>query len=195
MKIKSTKAWHKLPCAHAQFQDLEDDGSPGDCASWHGYDRSVILEFSGEIDDYGWVVPFGGLREVKKFVEYYFDHTAVMPANDPRKDQIKKWNEELVTQSLPSLFKLRVLPYGVSMEMSSLFIWEQVNPYVYSVTNGRAVVTKVTCIEHDSNNAFVEIPEQEALKQAKDVSQRGASYLVMKPEWEYKAPKSLSYFE
>jgi len=33
MKVKSTKAWHKLPTAHAQWFDKEADGSPGECAS------------------------------------------------------------------------------------------------------------------------------------------------------------------
>jgi len=84
MKVKSTKAWHKLPCAHSQYHDREADGSFGECASWHGYDRSIKMTFAGDVDEYGWIVPFGELKAVKQFLEYYFDHTAVMPANDPR---------------------------------------------------------------------------------------------------------------
>ena len=66
MKVKSTKAWHKLPCGHAQFFDTEADGTAGECASVHGYDRSVKLTFAGQIDDQGWIVPFGELKQVKK---------------------------------------------------------------------------------------------------------------------------------
>lgn len=182
MKVKSTKAWHKLPCAHAQFFDLEPDGSPGECASWHGYDRSVIATFAGEIDNMGWIVPFGELKPVKQFLEYYFDHTALIPANDPRKDDIIKFNN---TQT-PLMFQIRVLPYGVSMEMSALFIWTQLNPYIYKITDGRCYVEKVECIEHDSNAAFVEFSEIVALKHAENTPED--QLLVMKPEWQWTSP-------
>ena len=143
LKVKSTKAWHKLPCAHAQWFDKEPDGSVGMCSGSHGYDRSVILTFSGNIDEMGWIVPFGELRAVKQFMEYYFDHTALFPANDPRLNQIKK----IASQTYPPLFNYRILPYGVSMEMSSLFIWEQVNPYIVEQTQGRCYVERVESIE------------------------------------------------
>ena len=105
MKIKSTKAWHKLPCGHAQWFDKNPDGSSGACANVHGYDRSVKMTFAGEVDDMGWIVPFGDLKSVKKFLEYYFDHTTVIPANDPRLEDFKKVNE--VTN--PPMFDLRIL--------------------------------------------------------------------------------------
>lgn len=186
MKVKSTKAWHKLPCAHAQFFDLEADGSPGECASWHGYDRSVKMTFAGEVDDQGWIVPFGELKTVKKFLEYYFDHTAVIPANDPRKDAILKFNKTMQ----PPMMKTRVLPYGVSMEMSSLFIWEQVNPFIYKTTNGRCYIEKVECIEHDSNAAYIETTEEVAKRQAQLVIPTG-KYLVLNPEWDYNNPSDV----
>lgn len=181
MKVKSTKAWHKLPCAHAQFFDKEPDGSPGECASWHGYDRSVKMVFAGQVDEMGWIVPFGELRKIKEFLEYYFDHTAVIPANDPRKDELIKFSNSFT----PRIFKHRVLPYGVSMEMSSLFIWEQVNPFIVNITQGRCYVERVECIEHDSNAAFIEVGEYEARRQASEAS----DWLVMKPEWEWQDPQ------
>jgi len=182
MLVKSTKAWHKLPCGHAQWFDKESDGSAGECASIHGYDRSVKMTFAGEIDEMGWIVPFGELRSVKKFLEYYFDHTTVIPANDPRKDKII----EAANTTNPPMFQLRILPYGVSMEMSSRFIWEQVNPFIHEVTNGRCYVEKVECIEHDSNSAFVEVSKEEAETQALMTKNE---FLVMKPIWEWKPPK------
>lgn len=183
MKIKSTKAWYKMPTAHAQFFDKEPDGSPGECASWHGYDRAVKMTFAGEVDEYGWIVPFGELRQIKAFLEYYFDHTAVIPANDPRKDAILEFNKTLT----PQVFKTRVLPYGVSMEMSALFVWEQVNPFIHTVTGGRCYVEKVECIEHDANAAFIEVSEEVAKRQANEARVS----LVTKPEWEWVAPAPL----
>jgi ABC-type phosphate transport system ATPase subunit len=81
------------------------------------------------------------------------------------------------------------------MEMSSRFIWEQVNPFIMSVTDNRCYVEKVESIEHDSNSAYVEVTEDDARAQANVAKTRalleGDTHysLVMKPEWEYKSPK------
>lgn len=186
MQIKSTKAWHKLPCAHAQWFDREEDGSPGDCSSWHGYDRSVKMTFAGRVDKYGWIVPFGGLREVKKFIEYYFDHTAVIPANDPRKDELIRISEEMN----PPMFRYRVLPYGVSMEMSALFVWEQVNPYILNVTNERCYLERVEIIEHDSNAGYIEVTEADARRQARAIQ---GGWLRQEQVWPEVSPAHASW--
>jgi 6-pyruvoyl-tetrahydropterin synthase len=191
VKVKSTKAWHKLPCGHAQWFDKKSDGSTGSCATIHGYDRSVKMTFAGEVDEMGWIVPFGDLKSVKKFLEYYFDHTTVIPANDPRLDTFREVNKT----SSPPMFDLRVLPYGVSMEMSSRFIWEQVNPFILNVTDSRCYVEKVESIEHDSNSAFVEVTEEEARHQSRTkltndlLNDTVDQFLVMKPEWDWISPR------
>lgn len=197
MKIKSTKAWHKMPCAHAQFQDVSPDGSPGECASWHGYDRSVVATFAGDIDEYGWVVPFGELRKVRDFIEYYLDHTAVIPANDPRLSDIVEFNQKMVESGHPGIFKLRVMPYGVSMEMTSLFLWEHINAYIYAVTEGRCYVEKIECIEHDSNSAWIEVSEDQAILQATESTRfysedmDPAVLLPKQSTWGYVDPRSV----
>ena len=180
--VKSTKAFHKLPVAHMQWFDTDSTGQPctGPCSKWHGYDRSVILEFSGEVDEHGWVVPFGGLKIVRTFLEYYFDHTAVAPADDPRLEDIKEAGKK-------GLVELRILPYGVSMEMSALFIWEQVNPYIRSITDGRCWLSKVECREHDSNSAFIEVPKEVGLND----KFKDSGSLVMKKEWQWVSPKQV----
>lgn len=187
MKVHSTKAFLNMPCAHAQWFDKEPDGSPGDCASLHGYDRSVKFTFSGDVDDMGWLVPFGELGKVKKFLEYYFDHTSVIPGNDPRIPSIP---DEL-TEPGGILGTLRILPYGVSMEMSSLFIWEHVNPYIYQVTSGRAYVSRVESIEHERNAAFVEVKRKRAERQAEFYIGTGAPLLPEERFWASKAPQTI----
>ena len=66
--------------------------------------------------------------------------------------------------------------------MSSRFIWEQVNPFIMNVTEGRCYVEKVECIEHDSNAAFIEVTEEEAKRCTSD------QFLIMKPEWDWISP-------
>jgi len=180
--IKSQKSFHKLPCAHAQFQDFD-----GPCKTFHGYDRSVSFEFSGEIDEYGWLVGFGHLKPVRAFLEYYFDHTAVAPANDPRLAEIIKAEEA-------GLFTLRVLPYGVSMEMSALFIWEQVNPFIHKITDGRAWISRIECREQDSNAASIEVPTRSyRMKHEMEVKAKQGEYLTLNPRWDYKKPQDVLY--
>ena len=184
IKIKSTKVYKYLPCAHAQFFDKEPDGSPGECASVHGYDRSVEFTFAGDVDDMGWIVPFGELKDIKTFLEYYFDHVTVLPANDPRIGQI---TEELTVPG-GLLGTVRVLPSGVSMEMSSLFIWEHVNHYIYKITQGRCYVERVRVYEHDRNDAMVEVDEETAKLDAQRKMSFGIT-LPLKPRWDWESPK------
>lgn len=185
IKIKSTKVYKYLPCGHAQFFDLEPDGSPGECASIHGYDRSVEFTFAGEVDDMGWIIPFGELKDVKTFLEYYFDHVTVLPANDPRLASISK---ELTAPG-GLLGTVRILPSGVSMEMSSLFIWEHVNHYIYKITNGRCYVEGVRVYEHDRNYAMVEVDEDTARADAQRKMPLG-ELLPMKAGWAWEEPKA-----
>ena len=186
IKIKSTKVYKNLPCGHAQWFDKNEDGTPGHCAQVHGYDRSVEFTFAGEVDDHGWIVPFGGLKPVKEFLEYYFDHVTVLPADDPRINSLRT-SEAYQYNGL--LGNLRILPSGVSMEMSSLFIWEHVNAYIYYITNGRCYVERVRVYEHERNDAMCEVDEITAKADAQD-KQADLQLLPLKPEWQWEAPKN-----
>lgn len=183
IEIKSTKRFKYLPCGHAQYFDLEPDGSPGECASVHGYDREVEFTFAGDIDEHGWIVPFGELKTIKQFLEYYFDHVTVLPADDPRLEHI---TEEL---TLPGglLGTVRVLPSGVSMEMSSLFIWEHVNAYIYEVTQGRCYVERVEVFEHDRNAGQV-VVDGDTARSAAETKIAEGKLLPCQARWDWEAP-------
>ena len=184
IKIKATKVYKNLPCGHAQWFDTKEDGSSGHCAQVHGYDRSVEFTFAGDPDEHGWIVPFGGLKPVKNFLEYYFDHVTVLPADDPRLKNIPKE----MTDSDGLLGTLRVLPSGVSMEMSSLFIWEHVNAYIYHITQGRCYVERVRVYEHERNDAMVEVDEATAKTDAQRTAPSG-EFLPIKSRWDWESPK------
>ena len=184
IEIKSVKKFLNLPCGHAQWFDTNPDGTPGHCASIHGYDRSVELTFSGEVDEHGWIFPFGpDLKPVKEFLEYYFDHVTVLPADDPRLSNI-----EGAAQPGGPLAELRILPSGVSMEMSSLFIWEHVNHYIMQKTDNRVFVEKVKVFEHERNSGFLEADRDSALRSANALQSAGAELLLKKPKWDWEAP-------
>ena len=146
----------------------------------------MTLRIQGEVDDHGWVFPFGHFKKIRKFLEYYFDHTAVISADDPRLAEVIKFNEE------QQVFNLRVLPFGVSMEMSNLFVWMWVNAYVYDVTAGRCVVTHIESREHEKNAAELEFTEAEAMRMGYDFKMKvGDMTLPEAPVWAFVPPKEV----
>lgn len=147
MRFQTIKSFPNMPCAHQQWFDTDKTGElfSGDCAKFHGYDRTVTMKIEGEVDDHGWVFPFGAFKAIRSWLEYYFDHTAVISADDPRLEEVIKFNDQA------KIFNLRVLPSGVSMEMSALFIWSMASLYVYAVTEGRCHLVEVECREHEKN--------------------------------------------
>ena len=187
LKIKATKVYKNLPCGHAQHFDTNPDGTPGHCAQVHGYDREVEFTFAGEPDEHGWIVPFGQLKAVKDFLEYYFDHVTVLPADDPRIGEIP----DVMTAGTGLLGNLRVLPSGVSMEMSSVFIWEHVNAFIVAITEGRCYVERVRVYEHERNDAMCEVDEATAKTNAGNYLQTHSQTLPQNPRWNWEAPKDL----
>ncbi|KMY84960.1 Queuosine biosynthesis QueD, PTPS-I [Candidatus Paraburkholderia calva] len=54
------------------------------CRFLHGYSLSFIFVFETQIlDEQGWVVDFGGLKDLKSGLQEMFDHTTAVAANDP----------------------------------------------------------------------------------------------------------------
>lgn len=188
VKLKSTKSFFHLACAHAQFFDRNEDGTPGPRASFRGYDRSVHLEFSGVPDVNGDLVPLGGLAAVRQFVEYYLDHTSLIGANDPRIDAA------LAARDSGLLATLRVLPHGVSMEMTSVFFWAQINPHIVRITAGRCHLSRIETREHENNSAFFEVSPMIGFAQGEKA--RPDEMLVQKPIWKFIEPQhAIAYIE
>jgi hypothetical protein len=71
------------------------------------------------------------------------------------------------------------------MEMSALFIWEQVNPFITRITNNRSYVSRVECREHDGNSAFMTAQNHEgAIRHGLDSPQ----FLTQKKIWAWESP-------
>lgn len=168
MIFKSTKTFYNLPCSHQQWQDADESGNAGtgQCAQTHGYSRSFAFEFCcNEVDDYGWVIGFGSLKKVKNWLEYMFDHTSLWEASDPRIDEVVDANDAL---SIP-MYNMRILPSGVSMEQTALFVSSYMNPYIYEITGGRCWISKLEVRENDKNSGILEMTEDDAKKMIKNI--------------------------
>ena len=180
-----TKKLGPFPVAHCQFQDIKEDGSVGNCAALHGYDRSVSFTIGcTETDEYGWVYPFGHFKKIRKFLEYYMDHTSVIPAND---DRINSPEFKKMIEPGQLLATARILPYGVSMEMSALFAYEQINGYVYETSGGRCAITHINFMENDINAGQLVVD----FKRSHQIGCALASkpQLVEKQVWRFEEPR------
>jgi 6-pyruvoyltetrahydropterin/6-carboxytetrahydropterin synthase len=137
----STKHFVGFPCTHRQWK------ADSHCRFVHGYSRSFYFEFKAkELTKEGWVVDFGGLKEVKSWLDHMFDHTFLVSEDDPHLETFKKLNEDEIIQ-------LRVYN-NVGMEGSAFFVYEKINAIIKKLTNDRAWLSRVEVRENEKNSAI-----------------------------------------
>ncbi len=141
MKFISTKRFIGYPCTHRQWR------AKSHCRYVHGYSRSFYMEFeSSELTEEMWVMDFGGLKEVKKWLEHMFDHTFLVAEDDPELSRFKVLDDEGIIQ-------MRVLP-NAGMEGSAKFVYDEVNKLISKQTKERVWITRVEVRENENNSAI-----------------------------------------
>ena len=117
------------------------------CRWIHGYGRYVEFTFAcNERDERGWVMDFGNLRSVKKWLEDEWDHRLLIANDDPLID-------EFIVLHNRGAFNLNILPeeYGPGIEDSCKYVYDNINPIIKEKTDGRVWIDKVRVYEHDNN--------------------------------------------
>lgn len=99
-----------------------------------------------QLDECGWVVDFGGLKRVREWLDYTYDHTVLVDAQDP---ELPAWQALHERGALD----LRIVPC-VSMEGSARYVHEHVDPIVRTMTNNRCWICRVECFENEKNSAI-----------------------------------------
>jgi 6-pyruvoyltetrahydropterin/6-carboxytetrahydropterin synthase len=119
------------------------------CHLLHGYSLAFTFTFAcKELDNKNWVVDFGGLKQLKAWLEDSFDHKIVVDKNDPA----------LITMidlEARGLAEVRVFD-GVGAEKFAQHAYEFADNLVYEITNGRCWCVKVEVAEHGANSAIYE---------------------------------------
>jgi 6-pyruvoyltetrahydropterin/6-carboxytetrahydropterin synthase len=143
INFKSTKKFKGFPCTHRQWK------AESHCRYVHGYSREFYFEFAAsELTAEGWVVDFGGLKELKDWLNHQFDHTFLVAQDDPHLKEFKELDAQGVIQ-------LRVLP-NPGMEGTALYVYEEASKILKKLYGARAWVTKVTVSENENNSAIFE---------------------------------------
>ena len=79
-------------------------------------------------------------------MDYMFDHTVVAAKDDPAVDVLEEMNERGIIQ-------LRWVE-ATGAEKFAEFIYNKLNDFVFTETEGRVRVTKVKFMEHGKNAAY-----------------------------------------
>ena len=117
------------------------------CKFLHGYSLAFKFTFAcGELDERNWVVDFGGLKPLKKWLEDNFDHKVVLDERDPYLDTFKI----LENQALADL----TIVDGVGVEMFAKHAYNFADKLVKDMTDQRCWVVSVECMEHGANSAI-----------------------------------------
>ncbi len=140
--FKSTKRITGFPCTHRQWK------AASHCRFVHGYSREFYFEFEArELTPEGWVVDFGGIKEIKAWLTEVFDHTFLVAQDDPAMEDFKKLDKAGVIQ-------LRVLP-NPGMEGTCQYVYEEASKILKKLCGDRAWISKVEVRENENNSAFM----------------------------------------
>lgn len=116
------------------------------CHFMHGYALKVVLVFrSEELNENNWVTDFGGLKQVKKWLEETFDHKTLVAEDDPCYDLFEQMNRE-------GIIDMVTVPH-VGCEAFSKMIFEFVN---HIHPDAPHMLKRVEVHEHSGNMAAYE---------------------------------------
>lgn len=137
--FKSTKRFSGFPCTHRQWR------ASSHCRFVHGYSREFYFEFeASELTPEGWVVDFGGLKELKAWLNHMFDHTFLVAQDDPELATFEELHKRGAIQ-------LRVLP-NPGMEGTCEFVYNEASKILKKLYGDRAWISFVEVKENENNS-------------------------------------------
>ena len=150
--FKSTKLFDGFSCCFRQWK-----AETTHCKYLHGYGVSFKVTFEGELDHRNWVWDFGGMKRAKtkidgkspkEWMDYMFDHTILVAKDDPALGYFNELEHRRIAQ-------VRVVE-ATGAEKFAEFIFNKLNTFVQTETDGRVRVAKVEFMEHGKNTAIYE---------------------------------------
>jgi 6-pyruvoyltetrahydropterin/6-carboxytetrahydropterin synthase len=147
---RSTKTYghgEGLSCCFRQWRATHSH-----CSLLHGYALSFVFVFATrELDQRNWCFDFGGLKDVKAWLHYMFDHTTLVAADDPHLAAFEALRRA-------RLAELRILP-AVGCEAIAKQTFDYVADYVTTVAGSRVWLESVEVREHSGNSAIYSVSE------------------------------------
>jgi len=130
-----------LSCCFRQFQ-----AASSHCRFLHGYALAFSFTFvASSLDDRGWCLDFGGLKELRAWLHQMFDHTLLVASDDPLLPLIRSLEAQ-------GLAQLRVVEATGCEAFAALALaWAQ--DFATRESGGRVRVEQVRVSEHAGNAA------------------------------------------
>lgn len=144
MTYQSTKYYPHSAGFSCAFRQWRADSH---CSKLHGYALAFKFVFEAEdLDARNWVTDFGGLKELKKQLQTFFDHTTVVASDDPHIEWFRQGHElgvlNLVVLNDVGCEKFAKLAYDLAQ------VWLSSSGHGHRVKLVSAEVS-----EHESNSA------------------------------------------
>lgn len=119
------------------------------CQRIHGYALAITLVFeSDDLNEQNWVIDFGSLKPIKKYLEDTFDHKTLVAESDPMIETFHELNNA-------GIIDMVVVP-EVGCEKFAELVFRFVDNWLYeSDMKPRVWLAKVTVSEHGANSASV----------------------------------------
>jgi 6-pyruvoyltetrahydropterin/6-carboxytetrahydropterin synthase len=142
MKFTSNKVIDLGSSAFRQWRSTHSH-----CQFIHGYRLTANITFECDhLDERNWCMDFGNLKDLKKTLEYTFDHKLVVASDDPQLELFKQLDDAGVAE-------LVILEAGVGCERFAEFVLKTADTYADEATGGRVRVQRVQINEHENNYA------------------------------------------
>ena len=135
-KFQSTKLFDGFSCVFRQWKAKNTH-----CRFMHGYGVSFRVWFEGSLDERNGKNP-------KEWMDYMFDHTILVAKDDPALGYFNELEHRRIAQ-------VRVVE-ATGAEKFAEFIFNKLNTFVQTETEGRVRVAKVEFMEHGKNTAIYE---------------------------------------
>lgn len=147
---RSSKTFRGYPCAHRRWRH------DGHCAHVHGYSREFVVWFEGHSrTENGFVMDFGRLGAVKSWLADHFDHTLLLDDDDPLLPAFR----DLEAKGACNL----VVFDDVGMEGTARYVFDWLNAWVLTETQGRVWVVSVEVRENEKNSGLYIAPARQRL--------------------------------
>lgn len=141
--ITCSKIYADIPFAHRQPRHR------GHCALIHGHNWTFTVTFACETpDENGFVVDFGDLKYLRRWLDEHLDHACVFSESDPERERL--------LAAFPHLFKAYVVPCA-SAEGLARHVFEVFDALVRRHTDGRARVCELR-LDEDGRNFVTYAP-------------------------------------
>lgn len=141
--VTCSKKYSDIPFAHRQHNH------DGHCAWIHGHNWGIEIEFqASSLDINNFVVDFGKLKFIKRWIDENLDHALLINESDPEREYILS----VLQFSDIQLAKILVVPDG-SAEGLAEWLWSVFDVMVRRETDGRAWIRRLSVYEDGKNSA------------------------------------------